>query len=166
MGAGASAVEAETIETLESKTIFSAAEIKQLNKRFLKLSSEAGSKGKVPSDRLLTLPELAFNPLLHRLLHLFDPQKTGYVDFQAFVMTLSVLNPKSDNQGRIKVAFSVYDVDGDGFISADDLFKIFKLFSRGALHDEQVDYMVTMLMSHPKLKKPGLIGPDDFLEVC
>ena len=46
--------------------------------------------GTLSVDEFLAIPELEHNPLVNRVVHTFDIDKSGEVDFREFVTSLSV----------------------------------------------------------------------------
>lgn len=77
----------------------------------------------------LTAAEVANNPLHERLAVVFgvpDAETPG-IDFKHFIATLSQLSPTAPREQKAKIAFTMYDVDGDGKISHKDLLDILSL---------------------------------------
>lgn len=89
------------------------------------------------------------NPLAHRIVAVLDANNQGEVNFREFVRALSVFSEGATAEAKIKcsspaqrcpawavardshvalptsaVAFGIYDVDGDGFISEADLLEV------------------------------------------
>ncbi|KAF0720340.1 Aste57867_395 [Aphanomyces stellatus] len=58
--------------------------------------------------------------LFSRLFDLFDKDRNGIVDVVEFVSGLSVL-VQGDRDEKIRATFSLYDTNGDGFISRDEM---------------------------------------------
>ncbi|KAL3847651.1 hypothetical protein ACJMK2_018553 [Sinanodonta woodiana] len=57
----------------------------------------------------------------------FDEDGNGTVDFKEFILGLC-MSGSSDLQAKIKWAFTVYDVNGDGFITKNEMHQIIKAF--------------------------------------
>lgn len=106
-------------------------------RRFQRLDKD--SDGKITTEDFLAVPELYTNPLVDRIIAIFDKQGTSEINFTDFVSTLSIFRPPqlytkpnqlkedADNElarlrdAKLKFAFQIYDVDGDGFITYKDL---------------------------------------------
>ncbi len=52
---------------------------------------------------------------------IFDKNKDGSISFEEFITGLSSLY-SNDEEAKLRFAFKVYDIDGDGFISNGELF--------------------------------------------
>lgn len=103
----------------------------------------------------LSLPELHQNPLVQRVIEIFDQDGNGEVDFKEFIEGVSQFSVKGDKDSKLKckiipknqflvytinyvmwykrvvnnvlVAFKIYDMDKDGFISNGELFQVLKM---------------------------------------
>jgi len=68
--------------------------------------------------------------ILNRLFSIFDQDQTGKVDYQELVSGLSVLCG-GNREDKIRAAFALFDFNGDGFISLDEmeryLVSVFKM---------------------------------------
>ncbi len=58
-------------------------EIKRLGKRFRKLDLD--NSGSLSIDEFMTLPELQQNPLVQRVIDIFDADGNGEVDFKGML---------------------------------------------------------------------------------
>jgi serine/threonine-protein phosphatase 2B regulatory subunit len=64
-------------------------EIKRLGKRFRKLDLD--NSGSLSVDEFMSLPELQQNPLVQRVIDIFDTDRNGEVDFKGIQTTLIAL---------------------------------------------------------------------------
>ena len=102
---------------------FDPEEIARLGKRFRKLDLD--NNGALSVEEFMSLPELQQNPLVQRVIEIFDQDGNGEVDFREFIEGVSQFSVKGDKQLKLKFAFKIYDVDKDGFISNGELCKVF-----------------------------------------
>ena len=93
-----------------------------LYRRFKKLDRKR--VGFISSQDFYLIPELSMNPLCDRVIALFDPQRSEQVTFDSFVQTVNLFHQQTPVDERVKAVFQVYDVDGDGFITASDLLAL------------------------------------------
>lgn len=131
-------------------------EIKKLYKRFTRLD-KAGT-GRITSDDLLSIPELAMNPLAPRVIGIFNVKKEDQISFKQFVQTLSVFSPRASADEKLKcmhpmslrtngsVTFQVYDVKGDGFIDREELTQVLKMMVGNHLTETQLETIVEKTM--------------------
>ena len=88
---------------MEMATNFDAEEIKRLGKRFKKLDLD--NSGSLSVDEFMTLPELQQNPLVQRVIDIFDEDGNGEVDFKEFIQGVSQFSVKGDKSSKLKFAF-------------------------------------------------------------
>lgn len=118
----------EEVQELSKESSLSPKEIKRLYKRFKTLDKEV--KNSITLLEFMSIPELAMNPLANRILVVFDKKKRGELNFKEFISNLAVFSINTRREIKLKFAFDVYDVDGDGFINQRDLFYVIKLMVR------------------------------------
>ena len=108
------------IEAVEGFTI---EEVNRLHKRFKKLDKD--SNDTLCVEEFLALPELKENPLVQRVVQVFDADNNGEVNFSEFVSGLAMFTTKNvDKQKKLKFLFNIYDLDRDGLISNSELFQV------------------------------------------
>jgi serine/threonine-protein phosphatase 2B regulatory subunit len=65
--------------------------IQSLYRRFLRL--DADNSGTLSFSELLSIPELAMNPLVPRILAVLDSSHSKEVNFREFIQAIKVLTP-------------------------------------------------------------------------
>lgn len=97
-------------------------EIRRLGKRFRKLDLD--NSGALSVDEFMSIAELQQNPLVQRVIDIFDADGNGEVDFKEFIQGVSQFSVKGDKLSKLRFAFRIYDMDNDGFISNGELFQV------------------------------------------
>lgn len=88
---------------MEMATNFDADEIKRLGKRFKKLDLD--NSGSLSVEEFMSLPELQQNPLVQRVIDIFDEDGNGEVDFKEFIQGVSQFSVKGDKSSKLRFAF-------------------------------------------------------------
>ncbi|XP_006758465.1 PREDICTED: calcineurin subunit B type 2 [Myotis davidii] len=130
----------ETSYPEEMGSRFDQEEIKRLGKRFRKL--DVDSSGALTADELLSLPDLWNNPLAQRVFEVFDADGDGKVDFEEFIVGTSLFSVRGDEEQKLRFAFSIYDMDRDGYISNGELFQVLKMMVGNNLQDRELQQIV------------------------
>ena len=108
---------------MEAVEGFTLEEVSRLHKRFQKLDKDRSDTLCV--EEFLALPELKENPLVQRVVQVFDADNNGEVNFSEFVSGLAMFTTKNvDKQKKLKFLFNIYDLDRDGLISNSELFQV------------------------------------------
>ncbi|XP_075415112.1 calcineurin subunit B type 2 [Tenrec ecaudatus] len=115
-------------------------EIKRLGRSFRKLDLD--KSGTLSVDEFLALPELQQNPLLGRVIDIFDTDGNGEVDFKEFIVGASHFSVRGDEEQKLKFAFMIYDIDKDGYISNGELFQVLKMMVGDNLREPQLQQLV------------------------
>jgi len=113
------------MEMCSNCNAFDAEEIKRLARRFKKLDLDGS--GSLSIDEFMSLPELQQNPLVQRVIDIFDTDGNGEVDFKEFIQGISQFSVKGDKETKLRFAFKIYDMDRDGYISNGELFQVLKM---------------------------------------
>uniref|UniRef100_A0A1I8B4U4 Calcineurin subunit B type 1 n=1 Tax=Meloidogyne hapla TaxID=6305 RepID=A0A1I8B4U4_MELHA len=128
---------------MEMCSNFDAYELRRLARRFKKLDLDGS--GSLSVDEFMSLPELQQNPLVQRVIDIFDSDGNGEVDF--------------------KVAFRIYDMDRDGYISNGELFQVLKMMVGNNLKDTQLQQIVDKTILFHDKDGDGKISFDEFCDV-
>jgi len=77
-----------------------------LGKRFRKLDLD--NSGALSVDEFMSLPELQQNPLVQRVIDIFDADGNGEVDFKEFIQGVSQFSVKGDKLSKLRFALNFY----------------------------------------------------------
>jgi len=163
MGANSSILKQEDIDDLQLTTNFTEEELKRLHRRFKKLDRDGS--GTLTTDEFLSVPELAGNPLLERVLAIFDTNKDEEIEFKEFISALATFSDKGNKEGKLRFAFQVYDIDGDGYISNGELFQVLKMMVGNNLTEVQLQQIVDKTILEADHDKDGKISFDEFVKM-
>ena len=106
---------------------FSKQDILRLHKRFQAL--DTNNNGLVECAEIQSIPGLESNPLVGRLVEIFDGDQNGSIDFAEFVTALAIFTAKGSEEAKLKMLFDLYDLDSDGFISNGELFTLLQVMT-------------------------------------
>lgn len=148
---------------LEMCTHFDADEIKRLGKRFKKLDLD--NSGSLSVEEFMSLPELQQNPLVQRVIEIFDTDGNGEVDFKEFIEGVSQFSVKGDKEQKLRFAFRIYDMDKDGYISNGELFQVLKMMVGNNLKDTQLQQIVDKTIINADKDGDGRISFEEFCAV-
>mmetsp|Transcript_321 Transcript_321/g.50 ORF Transcript_321/g.50 Transcript_321/m.50 type:complete len:108 (+) Transcript_321:100-423(+) len=98
--------------------------MKKVLKSFKKL--DENGDGSLDINEFLKLPELSQNPLVKRVVSIFDTNNDNSISFEEFVTGLSQLY-SNDEEVKLKFAFKVYDIDNDGYITNGELYDVLNM---------------------------------------
>uniref|UniRef100_A0A674EU25 Calcineurin subunit B type 1-like n=1 Tax=Salmo trutta TaxID=8032 RepID=A0A674EU25_SALTR len=139
---------------------FDADEIKRLGKRFKKLDLD--NSGSLSVEEFMSLPELQQNPLVQRVIDIFDTDGNGEVDFKEFIEGVSQFSVKGDKESKLRFAFRIYDMDKDGYISNGELFQVLKMMVGNNLKDTQLQQIVDKTIINADKDGDGRISFEEF----
>mmetsp|Transcript_22570 Transcript_22570/g.38721 ORF Transcript_22570/g.38721 Transcript_22570/m.38721 type:complete len:179 (-) Transcript_22570:400-936(-) len=163
MGAGQGALKKEEVDLLIEASHFTQKEIKRFFRRF-KLLDIDGS-GDISVSEFLSVPELASNPLVLRIISIIDTDHSETVNFKEFVQALSIFSVHADKEDKLKFAFKIYDVDEDGYISNGELFTVLKLMVGDNLNDTQLQQVVDKTIIEADKDRDGKLSFEEFKEI-
>lgn len=108
----------------------------------------------------------------HFVFNVFDQDRDGTVSFEEFVTGLSVL-ARGTVQEKLLWAFSLYDTDGDGVITHDDLLDVVSAiydlmgkYAEPVITPDTAREHVDRVFQKMDTDNDGVITIDEFMEAC
>jgi len=144
-------------------TNFDSVEVRRLAKRFKKLDID--NSGSISPEEFMQLPELRSNPIVPRVINIFDKDNNGEIDFNEFIEGLSHFSVKSEKDEKLKFAFQIYDIDKDGYISSAELYNVLKQMVGNNLKETQLQQIVDKTMIYADSDGDGKISYDEFTKI-
>uniref|UniRef100_A0A8C6SHW8 EF-hand domain-containing protein n=1 Tax=Neogobius melanostomus TaxID=47308 RepID=A0A8C6SHW8_9GOBI len=138
-------------------------EVRRLDKRFKKLDLD--DSGELSVKEFMSLPELQQNPLVQRVIDIFDKDGNGEVDFSEFIEGVLQFSVKGTKEQRLHFAFRIYDLDNDGFISNGELFLTLKTMVGKNLEDVQLQQLVDKTILSADTDRDGRVSFQEFCKV-
>jgi len=149
---------------LEAVDGFSCEEVARLEKRFKKLDSDGNNTLSVAE--FLQMPELKENPIVQRVVQVFDADHSGELDFPEFVKGLAMFTMKNvDRDRKLRFLFDIYDMDGDGMISNGELYTVLKMMVGSNLKDGQLQQIVDKTILLLDKDSDGMINYQEFCDI-
>lgn len=138
-------------------------------------SMDANQNGLIEPDEFFDVPELRDNPIVQRIISVFDKNGDGKISFYEFVWGLSALtnNGKSllfilinlliaNLEEKQKIAFQIYDMNNDGYLSNGDLFNSLKMLVGDNLTDIQIQQLSDRTLIAADKDLDGKISYEEF----
>jgi serine/threonine-protein phosphatase 2B regulatory subunit len=142
---------------------FSQEELLMLEQRFRRLDKDGS--GMLEPNEFFDIPELAQNPLVQRVISVFDKNKDGNISFYEFVTGISKLTEAGSEEDKMRFLFSIYDIENDGFISNGELFKVLKMMVGNNLTDVQLQQLVDRTIIRADEDFDGKISYEEFCKM-
>jgi serine/threonine-protein phosphatase 2B regulatory subunit len=168
----------EEIEELSQNTLFSPQQVRQLYKRFSFL--DKNSQGYIKTKDIMMIPEFATNPVSSRLLVLFEGEKGsggggsggsggssgGMINFKKFLSVLSPFGKNASLDDKYRLVFSLYDLNSDGYIDADDLCGFLKLLVGSNLSEQELLQVARDCIQVSDEDHDGKLSLQEFKKSC
>ena len=146
--------------SIPEDTKLTAPEIKRLHKRFQKIDVDGSHT--LSAEEIQAIPGLESNPLVQRVIDIFDTDNNKEIDFKEFLEGISLFIAREGIERKLKFIFKMYDIDNDGFIKNAELFMVLKLMVGNNLGDTQLQQIVDKTIQQFDLDGDGKISYDEF----
>jgi len=100
--------------------------------------------------------------LVQRVISVFDADNSGTVSFIEFLVGLAKLAAGTSEEHKLNFAFSIYDVNKDGYISNGDLFHVMKMMVGDNLTQEQLQQLVDRQLVQADKDDDGKLSYQEF----
>eukprot|EP00727_Mastigamoeba_balamuthi_P006879 m51a1_g2811 putative calcineurin b subunit (179) ;mRNA; f:133844-134719 len=147
------------LEAMMTTTNFTPVELRRLFQRMQMLQSDpAFPRGADPAQ-----PVPDHRAVLGRVLSLLgsDPKKDEDNRFIDFVATMAVLSDKEQRDGKLRFAFNMFDVDGDGAVSNRDAFTMLRALVPN-VSETQLQRLVDRAFLEADDNHDGMLAFDEF----
>ncbi|KAH7295032.1 hypothetical protein KP509_27G029500 [Ceratopteris richardii] len=108
----------------------------------------------------MSVPEFAVNPLSQRMLRMLDG-----LNFKDFVALLSVFSAKASFPHKVEFIFKIYDADGDGKVTWNDVLEVLQDLSGPFLSVEQRQEVVNQAFKESGYSIDYMLTLQDFLQL-
>uniref|UniRef100_A0A7S4IEA8 EF-hand domain-containing protein n=1 Tax=Vannella robusta TaxID=1487602 RepID=A0A7S4IEA8_9EUKA len=163
MGSSSSKPSEEDTEYLLRETPLKKREIYALYRRFKHLDRD--KMDVISTDAFLSLPELSMNPLIMRVIRVFDDNNDDEVSFVQFAETLSVFSRDADPEKKMEFLFKVFDMDNDGYVTQHDIEQVLKMMiGPQVISPQDLDRIAAETIRESDKNGDGKITLDEFYD--
>jgi serine/threonine-protein phosphatase 2B regulatory subunit len=162
-------LEACDIGALSDRTNFSRSEITSLWELYHKLSNELHVDGLIHKDELAwaLFKSHRDNLFVDRVFELFDIKGNNVIEFDEFVLSLSVFHPNAPLEEKARFAFTIYDINQSGAIEPTELkrFLVAIMADNPDVHldDDALDKIVVDTFKQVDVTGDGKINPEEWM---
>ncbi|XP_071955827.1 calcineurin subunit B type 1-like [Antedon mediterranea] len=161
MGNSESLLTEEKIAELEGKTHFNQKEIKQMVKRY-SAQIDSTTSAEMTRDGFLSIPEVACTPYAILFFNIYTSSQKSTLMPEEFLVLFSTLSNKATVEEKQKLMFDAFDINRDGDIGFNELFRMYKNMFTAGFTDDQLTELVNSVLAMPNLKTPGRISYEEF----
>ena len=112
---------------LRAHSHFDPSDIQFLYEQYKSLCTDKNGITREVFNQCLGPIGLQKNLIVDQLFKFFDRNSNGFISFLEFICGLSIMT-KGSKMEKMKYIFKGYDIDGDGYISREDLHKMLKAY--------------------------------------
>lgn len=107
---------------------------------YIEIEKAIKKGSKLKKKDILAVPSLSSNPITKILLKIYEKNNT--INFRDLVNDLRMFVSENPLDDKLKFLFKLYDSDGDGVISDNELFAILELLCEGNLESDKIQNIV------------------------
>ncbi|XP_053394757.1 neurocalcin-delta-like isoform X2 [Mercenaria mercenaria] len=161
----------ESLQQLRNEVNLSPEEIQAWYKEYL--TSLRGGQQELTRDEFKKVYNSLFigdaSKFAEHVFRTFDKDGSGTVNFKEFLIGLCVSGSDTNNEVKLKWAFNMYDINGDGFINKSEMKEIVEAIYKmtNAMAPKELDTpekMTEKLFEEFDLNKDGHITFEEFKE--
>ena len=108
---------------------------------------QTNGHSKMDKATFLSIDCIAINPLKDRIAHLFGYDTKPSLDFVDFLTAAANFNAPGRKDVKIRTAFRIQDMDGDGVISRPDLLLYLRIITKESLLDFEYNELVSKVVA-------------------
>ena len=153
--------------SISQKTYFSLDEVQKLYLSYQRISQSKTEDQKIDVNEfasILGIPTIGF---AHRIFAAFDSKPDQSLDFEEYCLGLSAISARSKLEEKAKFCFNVYDIDGNGTISRDELREVLNLSLNSnscvQLSPQQLERIINNTIKEMDKNGDGEINFEEFL---
>ena len=164
----------EELETFRMETGFTQREILRFYNLFkeyvAQLAENPGSKVKLTAEEFERIPCISISPLKSQFVKCIPSitgsgRHKGDIDFAAFLRLLAVTNGDSRTADRLRFAFNMYDLDGDGKVSVKDMIGFVTAVTDFAPQDRSEEARAKEMVENAVKQMFKELGRDEYLRL-
>eukprot|EP00898_Chlorokybus_atmophyticus_P002200 jgi/Chlat1/2981/Chrsp2S04704 len=160
MGAGPS-LPAALARQLDGATQFDKKQLAYLYRRYVRLL-DPGADG-LMRHQFAQLPELTNNVFVSQVFETFDKNKDGKLNFVEFATAMSDVMVMSGSEEKTQqFAFNVYDINGDNYISREELASALRHMLDPSISEAQHQQIVDSSLQRFDVDKDGKLSFSEF----
>ena len=163
----------EELETFHMETGFELISILRyfnIFSEYHKCIAENKEKLELTPEEFKQIPAIQISPLGDQIVRII-PARTGSgfhkgnIDFAAFIRLLAITNGSARKADKLRYAFNMYDIDGDGKVSVEDLRKYAEMCTDFAEQDRSEITKYKELLNKAVDQTFSELGRTDFLRL-
>jgi serine/threonine-protein phosphatase 2B regulatory subunit len=141
---------------------FTKQELRILYKNFTDLDTD--KSGAIEQNEFFDVPELKENPIVQRVISVFDTNNDNKISFYEFITGLSTLTSSTNTEEKLRFAFRIYDHNCDEYISNGDLYHTLKILTGDNLTEIQIQQVVDRTILAADKDLDGKLSYEEFAE--
>jgi len=153
--------------TTTATTAVTLDEIKRLYNQFKSIASSRDDDGVIDREEFQQALGLKDSLFVKRMFSLFDSDDNGQIDFKEFICGLSTFCEKATLEEKLRFSFRIYDVDNDGHITKEELYKLLEaslIENSLGLPQKDLQALVDATFREADANGDGMISYDEYKE--